>query len=252
MKSKIIISLTFLFSLVFEVKAQARFIDYGKITYERSQNQYLLIGQEKIEASMVLQEMAKTYPHLIKDQFVLEFNANQSAYKLAKENEEQKVFWEISRPSIENKRVLNFKERTSSAGLLFYGASLLVEDKMRSYTWKIGDEVRTIAGFECRKATTTICDSVVVVAFFTDEIPVSGGPESFNGLPGMILGLAVPRLYTTWFATKLELVMPTAESFIIPGKRKKKNFAEYMQEMNKAGNHIEQDSQARFVWEANL
>jgi len=28
------------------------------------------------------------------------------------------------------------------------------------------------------------------VAFYTDDIPVSGGPESFNGLPGMILQVA--------------------------------------------------------------
>ena len=30
--------------------------------------------------------------------------------------------------------------------------------------------------------------------------------ESFNGLPGMILGLAIPRLSETIYATKLELV----------------------------------------------
>ena len=29
-----------------------------------------------------------------------------------------------------------------------------------------------------------------VVAFYKDDIPVSGGPESFNGLPGMILQVA--------------------------------------------------------------
>jgi len=28
------------------------------------------------------------------------------------------------------------------------------------------------------------------VAFYTDDIPVSGGPESFNGLPSMIFQLA--------------------------------------------------------------
>jgi len=44
-----------------------------------------------------------------------------------------------------------------------------------------------------------------VVAFYTDEILVKGGPESFNGLPGMIMGIAVPRLSLTLFATKIEL-----------------------------------------------
>ena len=50
-----------------------------------------------------------------------------------------------------------------------------------------------------------VMDSIVVIAFYTDEILTSGGPESFNGLPGMIMGLAIPRLHTTWYATKLAL-----------------------------------------------
>jgi GLPGLI family protein len=45
----------------------------------------------------------------------------------------------------------------------------------------------------------------VVVAFYTDQIPVQAGPENFNGLPGMILGIAVPRLGTTIFATSLSV-----------------------------------------------
>jgi GLPGLI family protein len=63
----------------------------------------------------------------------------------------------------------------------------------------------------CRKAITKIGDSVVVVAFYTDEVLVKGGPFNFNGLPGMILGIAVPRLHMTIFATKLESAnkMPT-------------------------------------------
>jgi GLPGLI family protein len=46
-------------------------------------------------------------------------------------------------------------------------------------------------------------DSIYVVAFYTTEIPVSGGPESFSGLPGMILGVALPHENVTWFATKV-------------------------------------------------
>jgi GLPGLI family protein len=62
-----------------------------------------------------------------------------------------------------------------------------------------------------------------VVAFYTDEILVSGGPESFHGLPGMILGLAVPRLYTTWFATKVQLIEPKENDLAAPTRGKKIN-----------------------------
>ena len=80
-----------------------------------------------------------------------------------------------------------------------------MKDSLPKYQWKITGEVRQIAGFDCKKAITKIADSVVVVAFYTDEILVKGGPESFNGLPGMIMGIAIPRLSLTLFATKIEL-----------------------------------------------
>lgn len=35
---------------------------------------------------------------------------------------------------------------------------------------------------------------------------IKGGPEGIHGLPGMILGIGVPRLHSTWFATKVEVV----------------------------------------------
>ena len=63
--------------------------------------------------------------------------------------------------------------------------------------------------------------------FYTDDIAVSGGPEQFGGLPGMILELAVPRLYTTWTATKVEAVpVKEAELAAIPAKGKKVTQAE--------------------------
>jgi GLPGLI family protein len=65
-------------------------------------------------------------------------------------------------------------------------------------------------------------DSVYVFAFYTDEILTSGGPEGFSGLPGMILGIAIPRLNATWFATKLELTaVPSPLSTSTPVKGKK-------------------------------
>ncbi len=60
-----------------------------------------------------------------------------------------------------------------------------------------------------------------VVAFYTDEIPVSGGPEEMGGLPGMILELAVPRLYTTWTATKVEVVSIKSDELQPPAKKGK-------------------------------
>ena len=96
----------------------------------------------------------------------------------------------------------------------------LVEDSVRKIKWKITDETRNIAGFECRRANALIMDSIYVVAFYTDEIVTSGGPESFCGLPGMILGVALPHQHVTWFATKLIADPLKPADFKIPTKGK--------------------------------
>jgi hypothetical protein len=75
-----------------------------------------------------------------------------------------------------------------------------------------------------------IFDSVVVIAFYTDEIIPTSGPESFGGLPGMILGLAIPRLHTTWYATKLE-VMDNPGAIIPPKTGKKYEPIEFRKQM---------------------
>lgn len=127
----------------------------------------------------------------------------------------------------------------------------LIKDSSRTWEWKIADETREIAGFECRKAVTKICDSVYVVAFYTDQIPVSAGPESFGGLPGMILGLAVPRLNTTWFATKLELISPTVNELNVKQKGKQVNRSQLTTELSKAMKDWGKEG-ARKMWVVQL
>ena len=64
-------------------------------------------------------------------------------------------------------------------------------------------------------------DSIYVVAFYTDEILTSGGPESFSGLPGMILGISLPHEHVSWFATKVEAI-PVPDSQLAPPVKGKK------------------------------
>jgi GLPGLI family protein len=64
-------------------------------------------------------------------------------------------------------------------------------------------------------------DSIYVVAFYTDEILTTGGPESFTGLPGMILEVALPHQHITWSATKVEAIAVPATQLAAPVKGKK-------------------------------
>jgi GLPGLI family protein len=83
--------------------------------------------------------------------------------------------------------------------------TFLVDDSMLNIKWKITNDTRNIAGFDCRKAVGIMFDTIAVFAFYTDEIMISGGAEGIHGLPGMILGMGIPRIHTTWFATKVEV-----------------------------------------------
>jgi GLPGLI family protein len=99
--------------------------------------------------------------------------------------------------------------------------TFLMEDSLLHIRWKLTPDTRTIAGYDCRKAIGFIHDTLAVFAFYTDEILVTGGPEGIQGLPGMILGMGVPRLHTTWFATKVEVNGVTTNSLSPATKGKK-------------------------------
>jgi GLPGLI family protein len=89
-----------------------------------------------------------------------------------------------------------------------FGTSFSLVDSLSNIEWKISNENRIISGYNCRKAVGKILDSVYVFVFYTDEIAISGGPCSIHGLPGMILGMTIPRLYTSWIATSIKLTKP--------------------------------------------
>ena len=89
-----------------------------------------------------------------------------------------------------------------------------------------------LPGSNAARLLGRIMDSVYVIAFYTDQIVTPGGPESFSGLPGMILGIAIPRINTTWFATKLEVAPLTAADIAPPAKGKKFTAVEFQKKLN--------------------
>ncbi|MEO7210633.1 MAG: GLPGLI family protein, partial [Chitinophagaceae bacterium] len=53
-----------------------------------------------------------------------------------------------------------------------------------------------------------------------------GGPESLHGLPGMILGMVIPRMNTTWFATSVQVTGINTDIIQPPLKGKKVDYTE--------------------------
>jgi GLPGLI family protein len=133
------------------------------------------------------------------------FAGNKSIYKFSKWDENAKVPEFMRRGDEENVWYFDFTAGKFNMQKDVVGSKFNVDDTIPLIEWRITNENREIAGFNCRKAVGKIMDSVYVFAFYTDEITISGGPCSVNGLPGMILGLTIPRMYTSFIATKVML-----------------------------------------------
>ena len=194
--------------------AQVNFINAGSITYERRISQIAALINAEAEDNIWMEELKKHFPKVVSDNYTLQFNNKESFYFLTKENADNKYINMIFKPTETNYVHQKHELGTVTSAASVFETVYLVNDSLAKYDWKITGEVRDIAGFECKKAVTKICDSVVVVAFYTDQIPVQAGPENFNGLPGMILGIAVPRLATTIFATSLSV--QSAPAYVEP------------------------------------
>jgi GLPGLI family protein len=209
--------------LAIPILLHAQFVTRGKIEYERKVNLH-----RQYEGEEWAEQMKENIPQFYTNFFNLTFTEAKSLYGPGKEVEQQKLGWSTP-PGGNNAVYQDYKTKMVTATKEIYEQRFIIEDTLRHLRWRMGNEIRTIAGYKCRKAVTRIYDSVYVVAFYTEDIAVSGGPEQFGGLPGMILELAVPRLYTTWVATKVETIAVKDEDIKAPtGKGKKVNQKELL------------------------
>lgn len=215
---KRIILIQLLLILVLDVQAQHTY--EGKIEFVRSTNLHRTIDQMDDDDKRWIEKMRSQIPKHNIAYFDLSFTNKHSIYKPGRESEQTVNFWFARSPAAENIVYTDFTTGLVTAQKQIYEEKFLVKDTMRKIKWKIEDEVRTIANYKCRKAVGVMYDSVYVIAFYTEDIPASGGPEMFGLLPGMILEVAVPRLHTTWIASKVEYTRPEQKDMTPPKKGK--------------------------------
>jgi GLPGLI family protein len=238
---KIVVTFFSLFVLLTSF-AQPQFIVKGKIEFERKTNLH-----KQLEGNSWGEAMKKGVPQYKTDYFDLYFSGDKTLYKPGKEVVQQKVPEYLNGPAYDNVVFSDVREGKFSSQKAVFENTFLIQDSLRKMNWKITPDTRTIAGFECRKATAIIMDTVFVVAFYTDQIITPGGPESFTGLPGMILGLAIPRMNITWFATKLEMIEVKDVDAMAPKKGKKTNMADLNNQLKSSLKDWGKDGQ-RFIW----
>jgi len=201
--------------------AQTHFILQGKVEYERRTNMYRRLEDN----NQWREDLKKIMPEYRVNYFDLLFNNNKSLYQPGREGDDARKF-QGAIVADDNAVFIDFAQNRITSRKNVFEQSFLLLDSLPPIRWKITTDMRKIAGFDCRKAVAKILDSVYVIAFYTDEVLVSGGPEDFHGLPGLILGLAIPRLHSTWYATKLELQEVPDASLKPPSKGKKTTAAE--------------------------
>jgi GLPGLI family protein len=211
--------------ILLSAAAHGQFTMSGKIEYERKVNVHAMMKDYETDdgGDSWYQRMKSSTPQFNVTYFDLLFDTTKSIYEPGRELENAPKGYNGNNPAADNIILTDFSAQKVKGVKNVFEQKFFVRDSIRKIDWKVKDEIRTIAGYKCRKAVGRICDSVYVVAFYSEDIVTGGGPEMFGGLPGMILELAIPRLHTTWTADKIELLTPKETDFTIPEKGKKVN-----------------------------
>lgn len=235
--------------------AQA-FIEAGTIEYELKYNIKKNMNGEDFWDEMMMDKV----PEFKVAFFHLNFNKNKSVFSFDRWQNKDALPTYMRRGDEETLYYNNLEEQKYYRVKSFYGNQFNIADTFQKMKWQISSETREIAGYKCRKATTVLFDSVYVFAFYTDEIVPSVGPLGLQGLPGAIMGITIPRLYTSYVATKVMVngVKPPADPKISSKAFSNAAYLKFVDEKAKDwfrwGEDAEKRKKARekFLWEMQL
>ena len=101
----------------------------------------------------------------------------------------------------------------------FFGRNFLVSGDYKNMNWKLTGEQKQINEFICQKAELQDTTQQVV-AWFTPQIPVPGGPGRFGNLPGLILDLEMDGGNRSIKVSKIELQAVADSELVRPTKGK--------------------------------
>jgi GLPGLI family protein len=195
-----------LIALIFTNTITAQqFVNKAVIEFEVNTNLKKLMSNDSWD-----QMMKDNISDLKTSYYTYTFADNKSVYKFDRWSPKTKIQKESKAEDEENVWCFDFNDQKMVMQKQMVGSNFVIADSIRKIDWKITNEHREIAGYNCRKAIGKIMKDVYVFAFYADDITISGGPCSISGLPGMILGLTIPRLHSSYIATKVDLTMAKA------------------------------------------
>jgi len=145
-----------------------------------------------------MQAFAEFIPKEQKNQMSLSFNSTESLYK-ASERDSSAARQEFDNGNVQVQTIvmgdgageeiyINHSKGNGLKHLDMMGQQFLISFDLVAPEWKVEDEQKEILGYTCIKATS-MNQGNEITAWFTPQIPLSIGPDSFVGLPGAILAL---------------------------------------------------------------
>ena len=222
----------------------------GKILYERTMQLQIRINDD----NPAFQNMI---PKERKDKFELFFTEGKSLWQAVEDDGQSdetsfgdgngmRVFRAIGSDDI---AFHNITERKKVEQREFAGKSYIIADSIKKMNWKVAGETKVILGHTCMKATTQrmqesfrmtmdngeakrekVMDTLKIVAWFTNEIPGSFGPDTYQGqLPGTILEIDVDNGRNSFKAIEISPKVDIAK-IKEPSKGKKVTAEEFTKE----------------------
>ncbi len=200
----------------------------GIITFEEKINMHRRITDESMKAMI---------PEFRSSNMLLYFKGEVCLYKPDESEEDEEtsnsggVMMRMRRPQVEIYRNLATENQISVRD--FGGKKYLIEDSLKQRAWKIGTETKKIAGYDCTKATfKDTAQKADVIAWFTMDLPLAAGPQSFGALPGMILEVDSNNGELLMTAKKIEFKKLKDKDLAAPTKGEKITQADFRKKVD--------------------
>ena len=246
-------------SVITTAKAQMK---EGKISYERKINMHRNLPDPQMK-SMI--------PEFRTDKFELIFNESVSLFRSVVDEEAPDPFanagggggggmrFNFRMPSANT--YTDLAKQMQYEGREFFEKEFLIVDSLKQYKWKLSEETKMIAKQLCKKATTMITAPQVMrmrvsmgrggenntdttantprapketelVDWYAENIPVSFGPDSYSGLPGVIMEIDQDNGANVTTAVEVSAKYPKKE-LVAPTKGEKMNRVQFQENMQK-------------------
>jgi len=246
----------------------------GKATYMSKTTMDMNRFGEKMSEQQKKQMMAR-FKNFLEKNYTLSFNKTESSFKEdVKLDAPGTAGRRWGNNNGQGSIYKNLKDREMIEDVEQFSKRFLVVEQMDQPKWEMGMETKKIGQYTCYKATMVKVDNKVdwgkmfsrrgnskkkdstetvdkkedvkmlaVTAWYTPQIPVSSGPGTYFGLPGLILEINEGR--TTMLCT--EIVMNPAETIEIkkPTKGKEVNREEYNKIVKKKSEEIREQFKSR-------